>query len=58
MLRDLRIVGQPVPDVAVRVGAAANLLRVDGILGFDFFGRFRHIGFDTQTRRMTLSQHE
>lgn len=37
LLRDVRIVGQSVPDLTVHVGAAANLLRVDGILGLDFF---------------------
>lgn len=54
VLHDLRILGQPVPDVHVRVGAAANLLRVDGILGFDFFGQFERIIFDPPTRQLTL----
>ena len=55
LLRDLRIVGQRVPDVTARVGAAPSLLRVDGILGFDFFEQFRRIIFDTQTRWIILS---
>ena len=54
VLRDLRIVGQPVPDVAVHVGTAASILRVDGILGYDFVQQFSRIIFETRTRWVTL----
>jgi hypothetical protein len=56
LLSDLRIVGQAIPKVAVRVGATASLLGLDGILGYDFFGKFRRISFDTETRLLTLSR--
>jgi len=54
ILRDLRIVGQPVPDLAVRVGPAPRLLAVDGILGFDFFAKFSRIMLGTGTLIVTL----
>jgi hypothetical protein len=54
VLQDLRLAGQPIPDVEVRVGRAATLLHVDGILGFDFFRMFPEIRFDTRTFVMTL----
>lgn len=54
VLDRLRLAGQPVPSVEVSVGRAATLLRVDGILGFNFFGSFREICLDTRTMVMTL----
>ncbi len=54
VLRDLRISGQPVADLTVRVGAAATLLRVDGILGFDFFLQFSAVVLEPRTLRVTL----
>jgi hypothetical protein len=54
VLRDLRLAGQPIADLEVSVGSAATLLRVDGILGFDFFQHFAEIRFDTRTFVMTL----
>lgn len=53
-LRDLRIPGQPVPDVEVRVGPAARFLQVDGVLGFDFFAKFSKIILEVDTRWLTL----
>jgi hypothetical protein len=55
-LRNLSIAGWRVPDIEVSVGAAATLLRVDGILGFDFFARFAEIRFNPRTFVMTLVQ--
>jgi hypothetical protein len=52
--RDLSIVGRRVPDLEGSVGTAATLLRVDGILGFDFFQNFGEIRFNTRTFVMTL----
>ncbi len=54
VLRNLRLAGQLVPDLAVSVGSAATLLRVDGILGFDFFRNFGEIRLNTRTFVMTL----
>ena len=54
VLRELRIVGQPVPDVAVRVGSAPNLLDVDGFLGFDLVAKCSRIVFEPETLTMTL----
>lgn len=54
LLRDLRIIGQRVPDVTVGVGAAAGFLRIDGILGFDLFERFQRVVFEPATRQLTL----
>src|SRR5689334_19985953 len=42
-LRNLSITGWRVPDIEVNVGTAATLLRIDGILGFDFFQNFGEI---------------
>ena len=53
-LRELSIAGWSVPDIEVSVRPAATLLRVDGILGFDFFRKFTEIRFDTRTFVMTL----
>jgi len=55
-LRDLSITGARVPDIEVHVGGAATLLRVDGILGFDFFEHFAEIRFNTRTFVMTLAR--
>ena len=54
VLRDLRIVGQPVPDLAVRVGPAPSLLAVDGVLGFDFFAKFGRVILATATLTLSL----
>ncbi len=55
-LSDLRIDGHPVPDLDVRVGLAASVIGVDGILGFDFFGSFAGIYMDTTTFEVTLTR--
>lgn len=54
LLPDLRIVGQSVPSVAVRVGTSVRLLGADGMLGFDFFGQFERVVLEPLTLRGTL----
>ena len=54
VVRDLRIAGQTVPDLDVRVSAATIRLRVDGILGLEFFGQFELVQWYPHTRRVTL----
>jgi hypothetical protein len=54
VLGDLRIVGQGIPDLAVRVSAAPTRLRVDGILGFDFFQQFSEIIWQPASHEVTL----
>ena len=54
VLRNPRIAGQRVPDPDVRVSATVLRLRVDGILGLDFFERFTHVSWEPQTGRVTL----
>lgn len=55
-LRDLRIVGHSVPDVDVRLGLAAAVLGVDGILGLDFFKLFAGIYVDMRTFDVTITR--
>jgi len=55
-LRKLSIAGWRVPVIEVSVGAAATMLRIDGILGFDFFQNYDEIRFNTRTFVMTLLQ--
>lgn len=53
-LRSLRIAGQPVADLDVVVSVGPAFLRVDGILGGDFFRRFSQVRWDPQSNRVTL----
>lgn len=53
-IRGLRIAGQRVPDREVRVSVAVARLRVDGILGLDFFEQFEAVLWHPRTGRMTL----
>lgn len=54
LVRDLRIAGQPIPDLEVRVSAAMVRLGVDGILGLDFFEQFELVQWHPRTRRVIL----
>ena len=55
VLRHLRIEGQTVPDVEVRIDPGALFRGTDGYLGQDFFfHHFAVICFDTRTFVMTL----
>jgi hypothetical protein len=54
MLRDLCIAGQPLPDLAVRVSAAAMVAKADGILGYNFFGQFTEVRRTPATNNVVL----
>jgi hypothetical protein len=55
VLRNLRIQGQSVPDVEMRVRSDALFRRTDGYLGQDFFfGMFAEVCFKTRIHEMTL----
>ena len=54
VLRDLRIAGQRVADLEVRVSVAPTRLGVDGILGLDFFEQFEAVLWYPRTGQVTL----
>jgi hypothetical protein len=54
VVTDLRIEGQPVPDLEVRVSRAVDRLRVNGILGLDFFQLFDSVLWLPRAGRITL----
>jgi hypothetical protein len=53
-LSDLRIAGQPIPDLDVVTSLAPGRLQVDGFLGLDFFERFDVVEWRPKTRPMRL----
>ena len=53
-LRDLKIQGQEIPDLLVRVARLAPLRELDGILGQDFFEQYREVRYDPRARRLIL----
>jgi hypothetical protein len=55
LLYDLRIAGQPVPDLAVMPGMAPERLHVDGFLGIDFFSQFDVVEWHPKTHLMRLT---
>lgn len=55
-LPDLKIDGQPVPDLDVRVGLTATIFQFDGMLGFDFFSAFATFQMDLRTLKVTLTR--
>jgi hypothetical protein len=54
ILRNLTIAGQPVADLPVLVDPAVSRLRMDGILGLDFFEQFEEVRWQPRTRLVTL----
>jgi hypothetical protein len=54
VLRGLAIAGHLLPDLTVRVGLAATLVRVDGTLGLTFLNQFRSVHFDVFESTLTL----
>jgi hypothetical protein len=54
LLQDLRIAGQPVPDLKVHPSVAPGRLQVDGFLGLDFFAQFDVVEWHPKTRLMRL----
>lgn len=54
LLQQLRIRGEPIPDLPVLVGASVTRLGVDGILGFDFFEQFEEVRWNPRTQFMVL----
>jgi hypothetical protein len=55
LLSDLRILGQPVPDLTVVPSMAPARLEVDGFLGLDFFAQFDVVEWHPKTRLMRLT---
>ncbi|MEA2598858.1 MAG: hypothetical protein QOF01_5327 [Thermomicrobiales bacterium] len=55
LLRDLKIAGQPVPDLVVHPSVAPGRLQVDGFLGLDFFEKFDVVEWRPKTRLMRLT---
>lgn len=53
-LTDLRIAGQPVPDLDVVSSLAPSRIQVDGFLGLDFFELFDVVEWRPKARLMRL----
>ena len=53
-LADLRVQGQPLPDLEVAVLNRLDRLAVDGLLGLDFLTHFEHIHFHTRALQLIL----
>lgn len=54
LLQDVRIAGHSVPDIAVRINPIVSRLKVDGILGLDFFQQFDAVTWHPKTHRVVL----
>ena len=54
ILRNLTIAGQQRPDLAVLVDPGITRLKIDGMLGFDFFERFEEVRWNPRTKLVTL----
>lgn len=54
-LRNLRIQGQPIPDLRVRRRRAIPEVTAQGILGLDFLNQFTDIHFHVPSLRLTLT---
>jgi hypothetical protein len=55
LVRDLRIHGQPVPELIMVPSLAPSRLRVDGFLGLDFFSQFDLVEWYPKTWQMRLT---
>jgi hypothetical protein len=53
-LEDLRIKGEPVADLEVRISGAPAIAGVEGVLGRDFFAQFADVRWDPGSNRITL----
>ena len=54
ILRNLTIAGQLIPDLAVQVDPRIARLRIDGMLGLDFFEQFEEVRWQPHTGHVTL----
>ena len=54
VLSNLRIKGQAIPDLTVRVSAGPAMLGVDGIIGESFFSQFASVTWVPGSRLLTL----
>ena len=54
LVRNLRIDGQPVPDLEVEASPGVARLGVDGVLGFNFFTKFGEVRWKPATGEITL----
>jgi hypothetical protein len=54
LLQDLKIDGQPVPDLLVHPSVAPGRLLIDGFLGLDFFAQFDVVEWHPKTQLMRL----
>lgn len=57
-LRDLRIVGEHVPDIDAYVSSALTRLGVDGVLGYDFFEHFAAVHWCPHRRQIVLGRRQ
>lgn len=55
LLRQVRIDGQAVSDLHVRISPRVTQVGADGVLGLDFLARYEDIHFNVPTLRLTLS---
>jgi hypothetical protein len=55
ILQDLRIAGQPVPDLIVHPSLAPTRLQIDGFLGLDFFSQFDVVEWHPKTHLVRLT---
>jgi hypothetical protein len=54
LLQDVKITGQPVPELLVYPSVAPDRLQVDGFLGLDFFSQFDVVEWHPKTHLMRL----
>lgn len=55
LLSDLRIQGQSLDDLIVRVSPVTTRANAEGTLGLDFLTRFENIHFHVPTLRLSLT---
>ena len=55
-LARLSINNRAVPDLDVLVSPRASRLPIDGLLGLDFLSHFRHVHFDVDAMRFSLTR--
>jgi hypothetical protein len=54
-LNGLSVSGQEIPPMDFLVSPTATRLGIDGILGLNFLVQFRHVAFDVDEMRLTLT---
>lgn len=55
-LSGLSVSGQELPPIDFLVSPTATRLGIDGLLGLNFLVQFRHVAFDVDEMRLTLTR--